>query len=116
MRHRKDTVSLGRNRSERDHLARDLCNALFLHGTSVTTQQNAAFARRIAQPAITTARRGTLASKRQIHALLNNKEVEEILRTQIAMDYASRPGGYTRVTKLMKRQGDAAQLVRLELV
>lgn len=97
-------------------MVRDLCNALFLNGSIVTTKQKASVARRHAERAITIAKKGTKVAQDRIHSLLNHKEAEEILWSQIASEYAMRNGGYTRVIRLNDRRGDKAQMVRLELV
>ena len=116
MRHRSSTTHLGRNRSERTQLLRDLSNALVLHGSITTTKQKAQFVRPYVERAITISKKGDLAAKRRLHSLIYNKDAEKKLRDELSSTYAARPGGYTRVVKLGKRQGDSADMVRLELV
>jgi large subunit ribosomal protein L17 len=72
---------------------------------------------------ITTAKRGNAAgelravsARRQAAARLNDPEMVKKLFDEIAPRYAGRPGGYTRIVKLGPRQGDAAEMVLLELV
>lgn len=61
------------------------------------------------------AKKGTLASKRQIlKRLKNNKDVSTALWTDIAKTFANRPSGFTRIIPLVARKGDLAEMVRLE--
>jgi large subunit ribosomal protein L17 len=47
---------------------------------------------------------------------LNDKTVAKKVFDEFAPRYAARNGGYTRMIKIGKRQGDAADMVVLELV
>ena len=65
---------------------------------------------------ITLGRRGDLHARRQALAELRSQEVVHQLFADVAPRFADRPGGYTRIVKLGPRQGDAAEMVYLELV
>jgi large subunit ribosomal protein L17 len=65
---------------------------------------------------ITLGRRGDLHARRQVLSELRSQEVVHQLFADVAPRMADRPGGYTRIVKIGPRQGDAADMVYLELV
>jgi large subunit ribosomal protein L17 len=65
---------------------------------------------------ITLVKRGDLAARRQALAALRSNDVVHQLFADVAPRFSERPGGYTRIVKLGPRQGDAADMVYLELV
>ena len=65
---------------------------------------------------ITMGKAGDLNSRRTAISQLRNKKISYKLFNEIAPKYADRQGGYTRITHLGPRQGDAAEMVYLELV
>jgi large subunit ribosomal protein L17 len=65
---------------------------------------------------ITMGKAGDLNSRRVVISQLHNKEISYKLFNDIAPKYADRPGGYTRIIHVGPRQGDAAEMVYLELV
>jgi large subunit ribosomal protein L17 len=65
---------------------------------------------------ITLGKRGDLHARRQALAALRSNHVVHRLFADIAPRFAERPGGYTRIVRLGQRQGDAAEMVYLELV
>ena len=72
--------------------------------------------RRMAEKMITLGKRGDLHARRQALAYIYDEDVVTDLFDNIAPKYAERNGGYTRILKLGKRQGDAAEMAFLELV
>ena len=46
----------------------------------------------------------------------NNIDLTTKLFDEIAPKYEGRVGGYTRILKIGQRRGDAAEIVRLELI
>jgi large subunit ribosomal protein L17 len=65
---------------------------------------------------ITLGRRGDISARRQAISFLRSKDIVHKLFAEVAPRFADRPGGYSRIVKLGPRQGDAAEMVYLELV
>lgn len=123
MRHRVFGKKLGRLKDERAALRRILIKQLFDHERIETTRAKAQAIRGQAERLITLAKRsadGEAAQKvharRLAMARLGNAETVKKLFDDIAPRYANRNGGYTRMHKMGLRQGDAAEVVLLELV
>jgi large subunit ribosomal protein L17 len=122
MRHQVAGKHLGRDSAHRKALFRNLVRALYLHERIETTEAKARAIRGEAEKLITKAKRGLadggnrLHAQRQIVAFLNDKTVAKKVFDELAPRFAERNGGYTRMLKLGKRQGDAADMVILELV
>jgi large subunit ribosomal protein L17 len=96
---------------------------LFTHERIRTTRAKADSIRGPAERLITLAKRGNEAGDdRMVHARrlaaarINDPVVLQKLFDDIAPRYADRPGGYTRILKLVPRKGDSADMVLIELV
>jgi large subunit ribosomal protein L17 len=94
----------------------NLATALFEHGSITTTEAKAKRLRPLAERLITLAKRGDLHARRRVLAVIRDKGVVHELFAEIGPSYAGRPGGYTRITKLGPRKGDAAPMAVIELV
>ncbi len=94
----------------------NLAQALFEHGSIRTTEAKAKRLRPFAERLITKAKRGDLAARRQVLAVISRKDVVHELFATIAPTFAERPGGYTRITKVGPRKGDNAPMAVIELV
>ena len=116
MRHSVRGRKLGRTESHRKALLRSLATSLFRHKRIRTTLAKAKETRSFAETLITKARKNDLHSKRQVMSEIHDKEVVKELFGDILEKIGDRPGGYTRVVKLGKRIGDAADVAILELV
>ena len=116
MRHQRAGKKLGRDSAHRKALYSNLAGALIEHGRIRTTEAKAKAVRPIAEQMITLGRRGDLAARRQAISYLRSQEVVHKLFAEVAPRFADRPGGYSRIVKLGPRQGDAAEMVYLELV
>lgn len=94
----------------------NLATALFEHGKITTTEAKAKRLRPLAERLITFAKRGDLAARRRVMTVVRDKTVVHMLFTEIGPQYAGRPGGYTRITKIGARKGDNAPMAVIELV
>jgi large subunit ribosomal protein L17 len=94
----------------------NLATALFEHGRITTTEAKAKRLRPLAERLITKAKRGDLHARRQVMTVIRDKDVVHVLFTEIGPRFAGRDGGYTRITKIGARKGDAAPMAVIELV
>ena len=124
MRHQVAGYKLGRSKGARIALRRTLIKQFFTHERITTTRTKAEAIRGDAERMITVARRSaeaSVAAKVNARRLVASRlgggdDVVKKLFDDIAPRFATRPGGYTRMLKLGPRQGDAAEMVILELV
>lgn len=94
----------------------NLATALFQHGRITTTEAKAKRLSPLADRLVTFAKRGDLHARRRVMTVIRDKEVVHVLFTEIGPQYAGRPGGYTRITKIGPRKGDNAPMAVIELV
>ena len=116
MRHQRAGKKLGRTSAHRKALYANLAGALIEHGRIRTTEAKAKAVKPIAEQMITLGRRGDVHARRQAIAFLRSQDVVHKLFAEVAPRFADRPGGYSRIVKIGTRQGDAAEMVYLELV
>lgn len=123
MRHKISGKRLSRTKGQRAALRRVMIRQLFIHERIKTTRAKAQAIRGEAERLITLAKRGNQAeeaemvhTRRLAAARLADAEIVQKLFDDIAPRYEDRNGGYTRMLKLGPRQGDAAEMVILELV
>jgi len=107
---------LGRTASHKKALLRNLANQLIEHKEIRTTTAKAKEARSYVERLVTYAKKGDLHHRRLAFAFLRNKQSINVLFDEIAPVYSDRQGGYTRVVKLGRRAGDAAQISLLQFV
>ncbi len=116
MRHRVDTFKIGRSGAHRRAMLANMVSSLFEHGRIETTIVKAKAAASFAERLITLGKKGDIHHRRLAFSRLRNKEAVKTLFDEIAPGYADRQGGYTRIFKLGKRRGDAAETCILMLV
>ena len=107
---------LGGSSAHQRHMLANLATALFEHGKITTTEARARRLRPYAERLITFAKRGDLHARRQVLSVVTDKTVVHTLFADIGPSFASRDGGYTRITKIGPRKGDNAALAVIELV
>ena len=91
---------------------------LIKYGHLVSTKARVKETKRYIERAVTIAREGnTFNARRRVHALLPY-DVNAVIKLfkDIAPQYVSRPGGYTRIIPMGKRMSDTATVARLEWV
>lgn len=115
MRHRRKGKILGRKIGPRRALMKSLANSLILNGRIITTETKAKALRPIIEKQVTRAKTKTLASRRKLLKFLNEKAVNKLLN-ELGPFYQKRKGGYTRIMKIGRRQGDNADIALIEFV
>ena len=129
MRHSQKGRKLGRTSTHRKATMNSLSTALILHKKIKTTVAKAKEMRLYVEPLITSAKNANalqgddaaitakrVHARRMVGRFIKDNDALKILFTEIAPKVAGRPGGYTRVIKLGKRLGDAAEMAVIELV
>jgi large subunit ribosomal protein L17 len=116
MRHHNNVRKFGRNKNQRSALMKGLVLSLIARGRIETTEAKAKELRPMIEKLITKANIGTLASKKLIISRIYGKTAEANKLITIASKYKDRKGGYTRITKLPRRLGDASKMAIIEFV
>lgn len=126
MRHRNNVRILGRSHEHRKAMFANMVTSLFQHERIMTTKQKGKELKRIAERLITRAKANLnltendnakkLHNKREVMRLIHNEDIVKKLFDDIAPRFVTRPGGYTRMYLLDRRQGDAAEMAIVELV
>jgi large subunit ribosomal protein L17 len=116
MRHQLSGRQLSRNSSHRHALMRNMSVSLLRHETIRTTLPKAKELRRVVEPLITLAKRDEEANRRLAFARLRDTEVVEKLFADLGPRFKARPGGYTRILRMVPRPGDSAPMALMQLV
>lgn len=110
------TRKLGRATDSRMAMLRAMVTFLLENGKIETTVARAKEVRSMAEKMITIAKEDTLHNRRLVLAFITKEAVTHKLFTEIAPQYKDRNGGYTRITKIGPRRGDAAEMAIIELI
>jgi large subunit ribosomal protein L17 len=116
MRHMKAGVKLNRTTSHRQAMFKNMVTSLFKHDRIRTTDVKAKELRRWAEHIITLAKRGDLHARRQVMAIMQEKDVVHKLFENAGKRFGALKGGYTRIIKIGRRPGDAAPISMIELM
>jgi len=115
MRHKTKIRKIGRNKSHRKALTRNMAISFFECKQMETTETKAKELQGIVEKIITLGKTGDLASYRRINSILNHAPSLKKIR-EISEQYKDRNGGYTRIIKLSPRTGDSAKMAIIRLV
>lgn len=116
MRHQLSGRQLSRNSSHRHALLRNMSVALLRYETIKTTLPKAKELRRVVEPLITLAKADSDANRRLAFSRLRDDEVVEKLFADLGPRFKTRPGGYTRILRMLPRPGDNAPMALMQLV
>jgi large subunit ribosomal protein L17 len=116
MRHQLSGRQLSRNSAHRHALMRNMSVALLRHETIRTTLPKAKELRRVVEPLITLAKEDNDARRRLAFSRLRDGAIVEKLFVDVGPRFKARPGGYTRILRMMPRPGDAAPMALMQLV
>ena len=110
------TRKLGRTSDQRKAMLRQMTTDLLEMGKIETTFYRAKEVQPVVEKMITLGKKGNLAAYRRAMGFVTKEDVVNKLFKEVAPKYADRNGGYTRVTRLGPRRGDAAEMAVIELV
>jgi len=116
MRHKLKGTKLNRTSSHRRAMFANMVASLVMNEQIKTTLPKAKALRPVIEKLVTKARKGTLASRREIISEIKDKIATEKLISILSTRYQKRPGGYTRIVKAGYRYGDRAPIAFIEFV
>lgn len=116
MRHNVAGKKLGRDAEHRKALKRNLAISLIEYGSIETTVQKAKYAKPFIEKLVTRAKKDDLHAIRVLKKKLDNEDAVRKLVEVIGPKFAKRKGGYTRIVKMGFRDGDKAEMARIEWV
>jgi large subunit ribosomal protein L17 len=116
MRHRKKGKILDRKKGPREAMLKNLASSILIYEKVKTTRAKAKAVKPQVEKLITVAKTGDLAARRKLI-----KDLPQPMAIKKAMEvlgarYKDRKGGYTRIVKIGRRQGDGAEMAQIELV
>ncbi|MFH1375517.1 MAG: 50S ribosomal protein L17 [Patescibacteria group bacterium] len=119
MRHRiKKIPRLGRNLDHRKLLLRNLATSLILHDKIQTSAAKARAVQPVVERLITNVKKKAHDREaiRYLKSILLDERAQKKTLAELKHKYAERKSGFTRVTPIGIRKGDAAPKVQIELV
>lgn len=115
MRHSNSVRKFGREKNQRKALMKSLAHNLVLKGKIRTTEAKAKEVRPFVEKLVTLGKKETPASKRLLEARVGKLAATKIT-SALSKTYKTREGGYTRITKLIRRNSDGAKMAVIEFV
>lgn len=116
MNHKNGFNPLSRTTAHRRAMSRNMVTSLFRYERITTTKAKALEVRKAAEKLITRSKVDSVHNRRQAARYIQDDIVLAKLFNEIGPRMKDRAGGYTRILKIGFRQGDAADMVILELV
>lgn len=116
MRHGKSGKTLGVVTAHRVAMLRNMSISLVEHGRIETTLTRAKALRGFIEPLITAGKKDDLSARRYVLRRLPNKAAVQRIFSEVSPVFAERPGGYTRIIRTGRRQGDNASMAIIEFV
>ena len=117
MQHHKKGRKLGRKKGQRTALLRSLARSLVLEEGIVTTIAKAKELRPFVERLVTTAKKNTVASQRDMSTTLGGAaDAVKKLNDTLSPRFATRTGGYTRIIRLGKIGKQSTESARIEFV
>ena len=110
------TRKLGKTTDQRMAMLRQQVTDLLDKGRMETTVSRCKEIAPMAEKMITLGKEKDLASYRQMLAFITREDVAKKVKDELSVKYADRNGGYTRITRVGVRRGDAAEVAVIELV
>ena len=110
------TIKLGKTTAQRMAMLRQQVTDLLDKGRMETTITRAKEIAPMAEKMITLGKAKDLNAYRQALSFITREDVAKKVFDELAPKYADRNGGYTRVTRIGVRRGDAAEMAIIELV
>ena len=108
---------LGRDNKHRRSMLANLTKDVINNEKVVTTETRAKEVRKFVDKMITYGKDGSLVARRKALAFMqNDTAATKKVFDDLAVRYANRNGGYTRILKIDERRGDDALMVVLSLV
>jgi large subunit ribosomal protein L17 len=116
MRHQLSGRQLSRNSPHRHAMLRNMSVSLLRHETIRTTVPKAKELRRVVEPLITLGKTDSDSHRRLAFARLRDSAIVDKLFADLGPRFRARPGGYTRILRMMPRPGDSAPMALMQLV
>ena len=110
------TRKLGKTTSQRMAMLRQQVTDFLDLGRMETTVTRAKEIAPLAEKMISLGKAKDLNAYRQALSFITREDVAKKVFDEIAPKYANRNGGYTRITRIGTRRGDAAEVAVIELV
>lgn len=107
---------LGKTTDQRIAMLRQQVTDFLDKGRMETTVMRAKEIAPLAEKMITLGKKNTLATRRQAMAFITREDVATKVFNELAPRFNERNGGYTRITRIGVRRGDAAEMAVIELV